>query len=77
MFFQSDLSRQTPAEREQALGYVNNFVASQDDPVIIFGDFGIPAWAPAFGRFLDSSGLEVKTTCSPCCGTSFFRRPGI
>ena len=60
VFLSLDLSRQTPAEREQALGYVNNFVASQDDPVIIFGDFGIPAWAPAFGRFLDSSGLEVK-----------------
>ena len=51
VFLSLDLSRQTPAEREQALGYVNNFVASQDDPVIIFGDFGIPAWAPAFGRF--------------------------
>ena len=30
------------------------------DPVIIFGDFGMTAWSPAFGRFLASNRLEVK-----------------
>lgn len=51
--------------KEKALGYVNAFVAAEDDPVIIFGDFGMTAWSPAFGRFLASNRLEVKTTCFP------------
>lgn len=36
------------------------FVLNQDEPVIIIGDFGLPAWSPLFRDFLTETGLEVK-----------------
>lgn len=60
VFLSFDLSGMSRRNKEKALGYVNAFVAAEDDPVIIFGDFGMTAWSPAFGRFLASNRLEVK-----------------
>lgn len=48
--------------RYAALAYDNlsEFVGSRDEPVLIVGDFGIPAWSPVFKRFLHQTGLQVK-----------------
>lgn len=44
----------------EVLGYIENFVAAQDDPVIIIGDFATPAWTPVMGTFLNNTGLKIK-----------------
>lgn len=36
------------------------FVASKDEPVIIFGNFGVPSWSHNFKNFLRQTSLEVK-----------------
>ena len=47
---------------QEAMVYHNlgEFVTSQDNPVVIVGDFGIPAWSKTFQKFLNKTGLEVK-----------------
>ena len=39
---------------------LHEFIIKQDTPVIIFGDFGLPAWDPLFHRFLNRTDLNVK-----------------
>lgn len=48
--------------REEKTVYNNlaAFVTAQDEPVVIVGDFGIPAWSRTFQDFLVKTGLEVK-----------------
>ena len=36
------------------------FVLQRDEPVIIVGNFGIPAWHPVFKSFLSETSLRVK-----------------
>lgn len=60
VFISFDLSAQTRSEKEKALDYISSFVAAEDDPVIIFGNFGMTAWSPAFGKFLAENRMEVK-----------------
>lgn len=48
--------------QEQALQAVSAFISAEDDPVIVFGNFGMPAWDRLFTKFLADSGLEVKNT---------------
>ncbi len=62
VFLSIDLSVSSRVEKEKALEYINTFVATEDDPVIIFGNFGMTAWSPAFSRFLNGNGLEVKNS---------------
>ncbi len=62
VFLSLDLSAFDRSEKEKALEYINAFVAAEDDPVIIFGNFGMTAWSPAFSRFLSDNGLEVKNS---------------
>lgn len=47
---------------EQSVVFKNlrEFVLSQNEPVIIIGDFGLPAWTPVFKNFLEATSLEVK-----------------
>lgn len=40
--------------------HLSDFILRQDTPVIVFGEFGIPAWNRSFKQFLDISGLSVK-----------------
>lgn len=40
--------------------HLNEFIIKQDNPVIIFGNFGIPVWNRDFKKFLNESGLYVK-----------------
>ncbi len=47
---------------EQKALYENlaDFVLQRDEPVIIVGNFGIPAWHPVFKDFLSATSLNVK-----------------
>lgn len=49
-------------KREYGLifNHLQEFILRQDNPVIIFGDFGIPSWNRIFKNFLQSSELTVK-----------------
>lgn len=49
-------------EKEARIVYTNltEFVKLQENPVIMFGDFGITAWNQIFVSFLNTTGLEVK-----------------
>lgn len=40
--------------------HLYDFLLTQNNPVIIFGDFGIPVWTKLFKNFLATSGLFVK-----------------
>ena len=40
--------------------HLREFILKQDVPVVIFGEFGIPAWNSAFKKFLNKSELSVK-----------------
>ena len=44
----------------QIFSQLHQFIVKQDNPVIIFGEFGIPAWDKSFKEFLNLSGLAVK-----------------
>lgn len=55
-----DLENNTDKERAIALLQLRNFISEQDDPVIVFGDFGRPAWSKEMKAFLEDTNLEVK-----------------
>ena len=40
--------------------HLRQFIIKQDNPVIIYGEFGVPAWNKIFKKFLRSTGLSVK-----------------
>lgn len=53
----SDLSRK---QKDKAFVTLNKFVAAQDCPIIILGNFGTVAWNKKFAEFLSANGLEIK-----------------
>lgn len=55
-----DLGSNSAKERAIALLQLRNFISAQDDPVIVFGDFGRPAWSKELKAFLEDTNLEVK-----------------
>lgn len=55
-----DLEHNTPKERAIGLLQLRNFISDQDDPVIVFGDFGLPAWSKEMKAFLEDTNLEIK-----------------
>lgn len=55
-----DLANNTAKERAIALLQLRNFISEQDDPVVVFGDFGLPAWSKEMSAFLEDTNLEVK-----------------
>lgn len=55
-----DFSKLSAADRALAMQHLTEFVHIQDDPVIIIGNFGTPAWTPEFKSLLQSTGLHVK-----------------
>ena len=62
VFLSLSLSKMSYRRQEEALGHINAFITAEDDPVIIFGDFGMTAWNPLFVDFLAKNRLEVKNT---------------
>ena len=48
------------SEYDVLFKHLNEFIIKEDNPVIVFGNFGIPAWSLPFKKFLDVSNLTVK-----------------
>lgn len=65
----SGISRQ---EEKSTYKNLAKFVLMQDNPVIIVGDFGIPAWSKTFQKFLNKTGLEVKNHIIMSNGSVWF-----
>ena len=59
-FIRVDFREAKESEYPIIFEHLNEFVVKQDVPVIIFGEFGVPAWNVAFRKFLDKSGLLIK-----------------
>lgn len=55
-----DLKKTPKSSYPKMFKLLQDAIIKQDNPVIIFGDFGIPAWNKHFKKFLQSSGLSVK-----------------
>ncbi len=47
-------------QKEKAIKQLSSFISSQDDPVIVFGDFGEPVWSNTMRKFLSDTNLQVK-----------------
>lgn len=47
-------------EQRVVFNNLTEFVLDQDGPVVVVGEFGIPAWSNVFKHFLNVTGLEVK-----------------
>ena len=60
-------------EQKTVFGNLAEFVLSRDDPVIVVGDFGIPAWADIFKRFLIKTDLKVKNKILLTDGRNAFK----
>ena len=70
--FNADFNGLLPSEVATLYNNLAEFVLSQDEPLILVGDFGIPAWAPAFKTFLHRTSLEVKNRILPTDGKHIF-----
>ncbi len=68
-----DFSSKYKKEYPVALRNLAKFVMSQNGPVIIVGDFGIPSWDILFRDFLNKTGLSVKNRILFTDGKSAFR----
>lgn len=55
-----DFSHYDYQKTKTSFDNLKKFIAQQDDPVIVIGNFGEPAWSPTFATFLNDTGLEVK-----------------
>lgn len=55
-----DFERINPRQATLAYENLSEFVGGRDEPVLIVGDFGVPAWSPVFKSFLRQTGLQVK-----------------
>lgn len=45
---------------QEAFERLRMFIALQDDPVIVYGNFGVPAWSPLLKKLLLATDLKVK-----------------
>lgn len=64
-------------EEETVYHNLGEFVLAQDNPVVIIGDFGIPAWSKTFQSFLNRTGLEVKNHVILSDGSNRFNPFGV
>ncbi len=55
-----DFSADSAAVRRRSFRRLAAFVDAQDDPVVLYGNFGEAAWSRNMRRFLDETGLKVK-----------------
>ncbi len=51
--------------------HLREFILLQDNPVIVFGEFGLPAWASSFKKFAADTGLTVKNKLVFTKGSGF------
>lgn len=55
-----DFSDGSAAARRKSFRQLAAFIDAQDDPVILYGNFGEAAWSRNMRRFLNETGLKVK-----------------
>ena len=55
-----NLSNSNIKLRKKILKQLKNFITKQDNPVILYGDFGVPSWNRYLRRFIIQSRLSVK-----------------
>ena len=55
-----NLSKANTKLRKKILKQLKNFITKQDNPVILFGDFGAPSWNRYLRRFIVQTRLSVK-----------------
>lgn len=72
IFVNIDFSNLEENEEKTVFDNLAEFVLNQDNPVIIIGDFGIPAWSKTFRSFLNKTELEVKNHILMSDGRSWF-----
>ena len=67
-----DFSGITRSEEKNVYKNLSKFVVMQDNPVVIVGNFGTPAWSKTFQKFLNKTGLEVKNRIILSDGSVWF-----
>ena len=72
-----DLSGLSHRDEKTIYHNLAEFVTAQDNPVIIIGEFGIPAWSDTFKKFLNKTGLEVKNRVILSNGSCWFNPFGV
>lgn len=55
-----DFAETSRAARRKSFRQLAAFIAAQDDPVILYGNFGEAAWSADMREFLKETGLKVK-----------------
>ena len=68
-----DFSKISKKELPTAFANLEQFVKRQDEPVVIVGDFQLPAWAPLYRNFLSETGLQVKNRVLFTTGKDYFK----
>ena len=72
VFVNVDFSGISRKEEKSVYKNLSKFVVMQDNPVVIVGNFGIPAWSKTFQKFLNKTGLEVKNRIIMSDGSVLF-----
>lgn len=72
-----DFRKAKGAEYPTIFRHLHEFILQNDNPVIIFGEFGIPAWSEPFKEFIDLSGLMVKNRLLFDNRFNIFSTPGF
>ncbi len=72
IFVNVDFAGLKTAEEKTVFDNLTKFVLGQDEPLILIGDFGIPAWSKTFKDFLAKTELEVKNHIILSNGGSWF-----
>lgn len=75
MIIEVDFSRANKADYPLIFKHLHEFILKNDNPVIIFGKFGIPAWSKPFKEFINISGLTVKNRLIFDRGFNIFATP--
>lgn len=55
-----DFSGMKISEQKGVFDNLAEFVSLRDEPLVIYGNFGTPAWSPYFKDFLHKTSLEIK-----------------
>lgn len=68
-----DFSAAPDKQLPTAFANLAKFVANQDEPVVIVGDFKLPVWTPLFRDFLFKTGLHIKNRVLFTDGENYFK----
>jgi hypothetical protein len=66
-----NLDKYSSKVRKKVLKQLKNFVIKQDNPVILYGDFGVPAWNRYLRRFMVQTRLSIKNRLLFTKGASY------